>query len=169
MLFKMISKCLKIRNNLRLFYYKRLLRIPKSNKFRIYGPIDLVAPEKITIGNNVAINHRSYLNGSGGITISNDVVISAHVKIISTGLDTTNWKDRKDDSIIDHIDRPIFIGEKCWIGAGATILAGVNISGKGVIIAANSVVNKDFSEDYVIIGGTPAKIIKEIEPVHMEN
>ncbi|MBN2790220.1 MAG: acyltransferase [Candidatus Delongbacteria bacterium] len=162
MIFKLISKCLEIRNNLRLFYYKKLLRIPEGNKIRIYGPIDLVAPEKISIGDNVAINHRSYLNGSGGITISNDVVISAHVKIISTGLDTDSWNERKDGSMVDHIDKPVFIGEKCWIGAGATILAGVNITGKGIIVAANSVVNKDFTENNVIIGGTPAKIIKEI-------
>ncbi|MDA3838908.1 MAG: acyltransferase [Candidatus Delongbacteria bacterium] len=148
---------------MRNYYYTRLLHIPKGNKFRIHGPVDIIAPEKIKIADNVAINHRTYLNGSGGIEISKDVVISAHVKIITTGLDTSNWIERKDGSIVSHIDKPIFVGEKCWIGAGVTILAGVRITGKGVIIAANSVVNKDFSEDNVIIGGTPAKIIKKIE------
>ncbi|NOR45768.1 MAG: acyltransferase [Candidatus Delongbacteria bacterium] len=163
MFFKFISKCLEIRNRIRSSYYRKLLNIPKNNKFRIYGQIDIVNPKNIKIDDNVAINHRAYLNGSGGIEISKDVVISAHVKIISTGLDTTNWGKRKDGSIVSHTGKPIFVGEKCWIGAGTTILAGVNITGKGIIIAANSVVNKDFSEDNVIIGGTPAKIIKKIE------
>ena len=163
MFFKLISKCLKIRNKIRSGYYKKLLNIPENNKLRIYGPIDIIAPNNIKIDDNVAINHRAYLNGSGGIEISKDVVISAHVKIISTGLDTTGWEERKDGSIVSHIDKSIFIGEKCWIGAGATILAGVNITGKGIIIAANSLVNKDFSENNVIIGGTPAKIIKKNE------
>ena len=163
MLFKLISKYLEIRNRIRSSYYRKLLNIPKNNKLRIYGHIDLITPEKIKIGNNVAINHQAYLNGTAGIIISNDVIISAHVKIISIGVDTSDWKERNNGSILNHIGEQVFIGEKCWIGAGALILAGVKITGKGVIIAVSSVVNKDFSEDNVIIGGTPAKIIKKIE------
>lgn len=45
-----------------------------------------------------------------------------------------------------------------WIGARATIIAGVHI-GRGAIIAANSVVTKDVPA-YEIHGGVPAKKIK---------
>ncbi len=53
---------------------------------------------------------------------------------------------------------PIVIGDDVWIGHGAIILSGVNIS-QGAVIAAGSVVNIDVPP-YAIVGGVPAKIIK---------
>ena len=53
----------------------------------------------------------------------------------------------------------ITIGNNVWIGAGVIILPNVKI-GNGVIIGAGSVVTKSFSENKVI-GGAPAKLIKE--------
>ncbi len=47
------------------------------------------------------------------------------------------------------------IGNDVWIGANATILAGVRV-GDGAIIGANSLVTKDV-EPYSIVVGTPAK------------
>lgn len=55
--------------------------------------------------------------------------------------------------------RGIAIGEHVWIGSGAKILQGVTI-GNGCMVAANSVVTKSFP-DNVLIGGNPAKILKE--------
>lgn len=45
------------------------------------------------------------------------------------------------------------------IGIGSTILKGVNI-GDGAIIAARALVNKDVPAK-CLVGGVPAKIIKE--------
>ena len=45
-----------------------------------------------------------------------------------------------------------------WIGARVTILPGVKIK-KGCIIGAGAVVTKSF-EEYSVIGGNPAKLIK---------
>lgn len=56
-----------------------------------------------------------------------------------------------------ELDR-IKIGNDVWIGANVTILDGVNI-GNGAIIAAGAVVNKDV-DDYAIVGGVPAKLIR---------
>ena len=50
------------------------------------------------------------------------------------------------------------VGNDVWIGANATILAGVTI-GDGAIIGAHSLVNKDV-EPYSIVVGTPAKHIR---------
>lgn len=55
--------------------------------------------------------------------------------------------------------RGIEIGNDVWIGLGCTILYGVKI-GDGVTIAAGSVVTKDV-EPYTVVGGVPAKLIKE--------
>ncbi|WP_265348157.1 DapH/DapD/GlmU-related protein, partial [Enterobacter cloacae] len=53
------------------------------------------------------------------------------------------------------------IGENCFIGAGAKILAGTTL-GKQCIVGANSVVKGDFP-DYCVISGIPAKIIKKYD------
>lgn len=52
----------------------------------------------------------------------------------------------------------IKVGNNCWIGAKATFLDGSEI-GNGCIVAAGTVVNGKFP-DNVIIGGIPAKILK---------
>ncbi|MEZ3485540.1 MAG: hypothetical protein K1W22_02795 [Lachnospiraceae bacterium] len=56
--------------------------------------------------------------------------------------------------------KPIHIGKNVWIGANATILAGVSI-GENAVVAAGAVVTKDVP-DGVVVGGIPAKIIKKI-------
>ena len=52
------------------------------------------------------------------------------------------------------------IGDNVWIGDKVTILPGVHI-GDGAVIGANAVVVKDV-RPYTVVGGNPAKIIKEI-------
>lgn len=51
------------------------------------------------------------------------------------------------------------IGNDVWIGYEATIMPGINI-GDGAIIASKSIVTKDVSP-YTIVGGNPAKIIRQ--------
>jgi acetyltransferase-like isoleucine patch superfamily enzyme len=48
-----------------------------------------------------------------------------------------------------------------WIGTGAVILPNVTI-GEGAVVGANSVVTKSVPP-YVVVGGVPAKKIKDVE------
>ncbi|GGH16090.1 sugar O-acetyltransferase [Paenibacillus segetis] len=57
--------------------------------------------------------------------------------------------------------KPVTIGNNVWIGGRAVINPGVNI-GNNVVIASGAVVTKDVP-DNMIVGGNPAKIIKQIE------
>ena len=52
-----------------------------------------------------------------------------------------------------------YIGKKCFIAVGATILPGVEI-GDEVIVGAGSVVTKSIPSN-VIVAGNPARIIRE--------
>lgn len=54
------------------------------------------------------------------------------------------------------------IGNDVWIGQRALIRAGISI-GDGAIVAAGSVVTKDVAP-YTVVGGTPAKVIKQRFP-----
>lgn len=56
-------------------------------------------------------------------------------------------------------DKTITIGDDCWIGERVIINCGKHI-GKGVVIAAGSVIVKDVN-DYEVVGGNPAKVIKK--------
>lgn len=55
-------------------------------------------------------------------------------------------------------DRTV-IGNDVWIGHGVIVLPGVKI-GDGAVLAAGAVVSRDV-QPYTIVGGVPAKIIRE--------
>jgi acetyltransferase-like isoleucine patch superfamily enzyme len=57
---------------------------------------------------------------------------------------------------------PITIGEDCWLGGNAIVCPGVTI-GRGVTVGAGSVVTRDV-EDFCVVVGSPARVIKRIEP-----
>ncbi|MED4070077.1 acyltransferase [Priestia endophytica] len=138
--------------------YKKLLRAEEKN-LKFYGPVVIKNPEKIDIGYNCKVNDYAFLHGGGGLTIEDDVTISAFSKIISYGYNTNNWNENY--LIKEHKSGPIHIGRGAWIGAGAIILPGVSIRGEGVIVAAGSIVTRDIDEDFVLVGGAPARVLKK--------
>lgn len=114
------------------------------------------------------IGHKSYDNGAvvyrwsdAEINIGKYCSISYDVKFVADdGSHTYNSISSypfKSNKIADK--RGIEIGNDVWIGLGATILYGVKI-GDGATIAAGSVVTRDV-EPYTVVGGAPAKFIKE--------
>lgn len=56
-------------------------------------------------------------------------------------------------------ENSVVIGHDVWLGHGATILPGVTI-GNGAVIGAGAVVSKNVAP-YTIVGGVPAKFIRE--------
>ena len=56
--------------------------------------------------------------------------------------------------------KPVIIGDNVWIGGRAIINPGVTI-GNNVVVASGAVVTKDIPDD-VVVGGNPARIIKNI-------
>ncbi|AKG34819.1 maltose acetyltransferase domain-containing protein [Paenibacillus durus] len=57
--------------------------------------------------------------------------------------------------------KPVTIGHNVWIGGRAVINPGVKI-GNNAVIASGAVVTKDVP-DNVVVGGNPAKVIKQID------
>ena len=114
----------------------------------------VVLPKNVTIGSGVSIMNGALMMAAGGITIEDKVLIAANVKLI------TNNHDPYERDILTC--RPILIKEGAWVGAGATILPGVTV-GKYAIVGSDSVVTKDIP-DYAVAVGTPAKVIKFLDP-----
>lgn len=135
-------------------YWKiRLCSLGENSKF--YGPITILNPQHISVGDGVTFNHGvTVVAKNETIIIGDRVRISVGAKIIGTGLNTEliSGESRQ------HVSAPIHIANDVWIGANSVITSGVSI-GEGAIIAAGSVVNKDVKA-MTVVGGVPAKVIK---------
>ena len=116
--------------------------------------LTVVLPKNVTIGSGVTVMNGALMMAAGGITIEDKVLIAANVKLIS------NNHDPYERDVL--ICKPILIKEGAWVGAGATILPGVTV-GKYAIVGSDSVVTKDIP-DYAVAVGTPAKVIKFLDP-----
>lgn len=111
----------------------------------------IMAPTRIRVGSYTDINRGCFLDGRGGITIGNNVSISHEVKLITGSHDMNSER-------FNGLYKPIVIDDYAWLGAGCTILQGVNI-GKGAVVCAGAVVTHDV-KPYDVVGGVPAKHIK---------
>lgn len=112
--------------------------------------------EGLKIGNNSSIGPYSYIGCSGYIEIGDNVMMSPRVSIYAEN----HLFDHPDLTIKEQGVKREFvkIEDDCWIAANTVILAGVTI-GRGSVIAAGSVVTKDIPP-YSVVGGVPAKVIK---------
>lgn len=114
--------------------------------------------EFIKIGKSVGIGPYASLGGAGGLTIGDECIIGPY---LSCHPENHVFSDSSVPIRYQGVTRKgIEIGRNCWIGAKVTILDGVKI-GANCVIAAGAVVIKSMP-DNVVIGGVPAKIIKEI-------
>ena len=96
-----------------------------------------------------------YIQGIGKVYIGDYTQIGPSVGIISANHSLYDNRE--------HLASEVRIGKYCWIGMGAIILPGV-ILGDYTIVAAGSVVSKSYPEGYCVVGGVPAKVIKNIDP-----
>lgn len=111
------------------------------------------------IGNNVGLgSHGHYGSGAGFVEIGNDTIFGNYVSLHP---ENHNYSDKEIPIRLQGVNSKggIKIGNNCWIGAKVTILDGTVI-GDNCIVAAGAVVNGVFP-DNVIIGGIPAKVIKQ--------
>ncbi len=100
----------------------------------------------------------------GEIHIGNRVLIGPDVKIYAGGHSIIPSERLKvEDGKMKLISMPksVKIEDDVWIGGNATIVPGVTI-GEEAVVAAGSVVTKDVPPK-TLVGGNPAKVIKEIE------
>ncbi|MBB4803660.1 maltose O-acetyltransferase [Flavobacterium nitrogenifigens] len=116
------------------------------------------APDAILkIGKNTQIGPFSvFFVSHYGITIGNDVMIAPHC-VFASGNHEYKRLELPMIKAGSFSNGPIIIEDDVWIGANCTITDNVRI-GKGAVIAANSIVNKDVAP-YDIVGGVPAKRI----------
>lgn len=112
----------------------------------------------LKIGNNSGVGRFTEFGASGGIEIGNDVIMGSYVSFHS---ENHNFEDKsrliREQGVTSQ---GIKLGNNIWVGAKVTFLDGCKI-GDNCVIAAGAVVKGIFPDD-VVIGGVPAKIIKQL-------
>ncbi|WP_415407815.1 acyltransferase [Sulfurovum sp. CS9] len=142
----------------------RLLRLAGM---KINGRCMILSPLRISpIGGakNIDIRRGAFINmdvrfgvPDGQVIIGKNALIGARVSF-ETVSHPTNYTPGK---MRTRTTGSIVVEDDVWIGAGAIIIQGVTIH-RGAIVAAGSVVTKDV-EANTIVGGVPAKFIKNVE------
>lgn len=153
---KKIEKIIRlIIRSIRQKYWKCRLHSCGDNFVCCSGVI-IRSARKVSIGNNVRIGEKSYLNGRGKLTIGNNVLTGPNIFIWTSNHNYYCPELLPYDTKPD--DRAVTIKDNVWIGAQSKIVPGITI-GEGAVIAMGAVVTKDVP-DCAVVGGNPAKIIK---------
>lgn len=116
----------------------------------------------LIIGDYSAIGDDSHISCTQKMEIGNGVRMGRKIFIT----DNNHGSSQREMLDIIPFDRPltssgpVIIEDNVWIGEKVSIMPNVHI-GRGAIIAANAVVTKDVPA-YAVVGGCPAKIIKQL-------
>ena len=92
----------------------------------------------------------------GEVHIGSHVLLAPNVQIYTA----THSLDHRERRNWTAYNKPVRIGDDCWIGGGAIICPGVTI-GPRTIIGAGAVVTRDIPADSVAVGN-PARVIRTL-------
>jgi len=112
--------------------------------------------QNIHVGDNFLSNYNLTILDVAPVTIGNNVMIGPNVDIYTVNhpMDAQGRRDALGKGF------PVTIGNDVWIGGKSSIMPGVTI-GSNVVIAGGAVITKDVP-DNVLVGGVPAKVIKNL-------
>jgi len=112
---------------------------------------------RIEMGDCVLMSPGSRLSASDEIVIGDGVMMANGVYVTDSDWHTIYDRTRRDERVT-----PVHIGDNVWLGDHATVLKGVTI-GENSVVAARAVVVSDVPAN-VIVAGSPAKVVKELDP-----
>ena len=145
LLFYITKKSLMIRKGAKLGLLCVVNKFPKGDlsnlsvgDFSVVGDCDLALHSKIIIGRSVVIS-----DGTKLLTGSHDIFSS-------------NWR---------QISSPIIIDDYVWLATGSILLGGSKV-GRGVVVAAGSVVSGIIPSS-ALVKGNPAVIHENIRPTNL--
>jgi len=120
----------------------------------------ILSGKNTELGDGVFVNRGSTIDDRGPITVGDHTMIAAGAILTTHGHILDDFS--KPLPFGGRTFAPITIGSNTVIGYNAVVMPGVTI-GDRVIVSANAVVTKDVPDRWVV-GGLPAKKIKELVP-----
>jgi acetyltransferase-like isoleucine patch superfamily enzyme len=164
----------------RLFVNPFIHKVSRKATIRNYARLDLAPWNMFSLGRKAVIEDFCCVNNMvgdihigenahlglsntliGPVSIGNNTILAQNIVLsgLNHGYADPNIpiKDQKETTA------PIVVEEDCWIGANSVVVAGVTI-GKHSIVAGGSVVTKNVPP-YTIVGGNPAIVLKQYNPL----
>jgi len=138
------------------FVESKAVSIGKSLFVNSYSVVN----RKTQLGDNVHFNGMK-IRGGGAVVIGNNFH-SGEECLMLTDMHNYEGTCLPYDSTL--IAKPITIEDNVWFGSRVTIIGSVTV-GEGAIVQAGAVVVKDVPQ-LAIVGGNPAKVIKERNAIH---
>lgn len=121
-----------------------------------YCLFDFPKGSMVFINDNVKLTHGVVLACRSNLIIGNDTLIAEYTSIRdSTHGSSFQELIRTQECIVGKI----VIGSDVWIGRSVLVLGKVNVA-KGVVVGADSFVNRDLDKEYGIYAGCPAILKK---------
>ena len=137
----------------------------------IEGRIIFYGKAVIGHGSKISVGKNGILEIGNNFTITAETFIICHKNIKFGANNLISWENlfmdtdfhkikniEKNGTI--NISKEISTGDNVWFGCRNTILKGSQIS-NNCVIGSNSLINKKFYKDNILIAGNPAKILKE--------
>lgn len=144
-------------NNFNMWYNQKVLGYNKNAYWPVHKSSRVVGEQNIYIGVGTfpGFQRNVYIQGTGKLYFGDYTIIGQNSGVLSGNHDIYDYRKLT--------PRDTEIGSYCWIGMNSVVLGGV-VLGDHTIVSAGSVVTKSFPLGYCVIGGVPAKIIKNIDP-----
>ncbi len=138
-------------HTIRYLLYRGLFKVKIPTDSIIYWRCRFFKPSGVNIDHNSIIGNDAFLDGRQGLYIGKNVNIAGEVRIYTMEHDITS-------PTFAGVGAPVYIGDWVYIGTRVMILPGVRI-GEGAVVASGAVVTKNI-EPWTMVGGVPAKFIK---------
>ncbi len=133
---------------LNLFGAKLAQSAAVHSSARVWAPWNLEMGERSVLGDFVDCY------SVDKIILESDVTVSQYAFLCAASHDIESPSR-------DLLHRPIYLKTGAWVFSGAFVGMGLTV-GEGAVVAARAVVVKDVAP-YAVVGGNPAKLIKQRE------
>jgi acetyltransferase-like isoleucine patch superfamily enzyme len=134
-----------------------------SRNVTFYSPV----PDRpVRIGRNCWLSFGAFGEGTGAEIVLSDYVVVAHNTTILTSSGPGSCSPVM-DAIYPTQAAPVRLGRHCWIGAHCVLLPGACLA-EGVVLGANSLAVAGEHRAWSVYGGSPARLLKSIDPAKVE-
>ncbi len=133
--------------------------IHAASDARIHATASIRNAHNVFVGKNSHINHLCcvWAGENSQIILGDNLLMGPSVCLFAGNHSMVKgqpmtFQERKEQSII--------IGDDVWLGSHSIVTAGTHIA-DGVVVAAGAIVTRSITQNNVIVGGIPAKVIGE--------